>query len=75
MNNSSEPYVASLHGSKENYLVQFNYMDLGPSITGENYVLIVRDDLSNYSYFFRSLTRMQKTRLMLLFTVVMRLEH
>lgn len=46
------PFGPAVHGTKPNDLVQFDYIDLGPSKTGDKYVLMLRDDHSAYKWFF-----------------------
>lgn len=48
------PLGQALLGTKPNELVQFDYIELGASRTGENYVLMVRDDHSGYSWSYRA---------------------
>lgn len=46
------PYGPYLHGTSPNSLVQFYCIELGPSHTGDKYVLMIRDDHSNYCWVF-----------------------
>ena len=46
------PFGPAVHGTAPNDLVQFDYIEIGPSNTGEKYVLMVRDDHSDYKWFF-----------------------
>jgi len=46
------PFGPSAHGTKANDLLQFDYIELGPSTNGEKYVLMLRDDHSDYKWFF-----------------------
>ncbi len=40
-----------MHGTKPNDLLQFDYIDLGPSNSGNMYVRIMRDSHSDYMWF------------------------
>ena len=42
----------AVHGTDANKLVQFDYIDLGKSSSGDVYVLMIRDDLSGYCWFY-----------------------
>lgn len=42
------PFGPAVHGTKPNDLVQFDYIRLGPSKSGDKYVLILRDYHSDY---------------------------
>lgn len=42
------PFGPSIHGTKENDLLQFDYIDLGTGIIGNKYVLMLRDDPPGY---------------------------
>lgn len=46
------PFGPSVHGTAPNDLVQFDYIEIAPSRTGEKYVLMLRDDHSDYKWFF-----------------------
>lgn len=46
------PFGPAVHGTGPNDLLQFDYIDLGPSISGDNYVLMMRDDHSDYKLFY-----------------------
>lgn len=46
------PLGPAIHGSKPNKLVQFYYIDLGPTETGDKYVLMNRDGLSHYTWLY-----------------------
>jgi len=46
------PFGPATHGTKPNDLVQFDYLEIGPSKTGEKYLLLLRDDHSDYKWFF-----------------------
>ncbi|CDF38803.1 unnamed protein product [Chondrus crispus] len=42
----------AFHGTHRNDLLQFDYIDLGTGSDGANYVLMMRDDFSDYKWFF-----------------------
>lgn len=42
------PLGEPLHGTKSNDLLQFDYLELGRTNSGEKYVLLMRDDFSGY---------------------------
>lgn len=44
------PFGPALFGTKPNDLLQFNYLTLGKSVTGDRYVLMMRDDHSGYAW-------------------------
>ena len=46
------PFGPSVHGTAPNDLLQFAYIELGPSTDGCKYVLMLRDDHSDYKWFF-----------------------
>jgi transposase InsO family protein len=46
------PFGPAVHGTKPNDLLQFDYIELGPSQAGDKYVLMLRDDHSDYKWFF-----------------------
>ena len=46
------PFGPSVFGSEANDLLQFDYIELGPSSEGAKYVLMLRDDHSDYNWFF-----------------------
>lgn len=46
------PFGSSVHGTSANDLLQFDYIEIAPSSTGEKYVLMLRDDHSEYCWFF-----------------------
>lgn len=48
------PFGTSAHGTQRNDLAQFGYVDLGASSSDHNYVLLVRDDHSEYCCFHPS---------------------
>lgn len=50
--NTPRPFGPAVHGTKANDLLQFDYIEIGPSDTGEKYVLMLRDDHSDYKWLF-----------------------
>lgn len=46
------PYGPAFHGTSANDLLQFDYIEVAPSTTGDKYVLMLRDDHSDYKWFF-----------------------
>lgn len=46
------PYGPALHCAKPGDLLQFDYTDLGPSHSSDKYVLMMRDDHSDYKWIF-----------------------
>ena len=46
------PFGPAVHGTKPNDLLQFDYIEIAPGSNGEKYVLMLRDDHSNYAWFF-----------------------
>lgn len=46
------PYGPSLHGTVSHVLLQFDYIEITEDISVEKYVLMLRDDHSNYFWFF-----------------------
>lgn len=46
------PFGSSVHGTSPNELLQFDYIEIAPSGTGDKYVLMLRDDHSDYKWFF-----------------------
>jgi transposase InsO family protein len=42
------PMGEALHASKPNEVIHFDYLYMGPSVDDDKYVLIVKDDYSNY---------------------------
>ena len=46
------PFFPSVHGTAPNVLIQFDDIELGPSTDGCKYVLMLRDDRSDYKWFF-----------------------
>lgn len=48
----TRPYGPAVHGTAANDLLQFDYLEIAEASTGEKYVLMLRDDHSNYCWFF-----------------------
>ena len=46
------PFGPAVHGTRPNELIQFDYLEIGPSAIGSKYLLLVRDDFSSYSWLF-----------------------
>ena len=46
------PFGPAVHGTKPNDLLQFDYIELGPSNNGDKYVLMMRDDHSDFKLFY-----------------------
>ena len=46
------PFGPSVFGTHPNDLLQFDYIELGKSTMGDQYVLILRDDHSGYAWFY-----------------------
>lgn len=46
------PYGPAFHGTKPNDLLQFDYVEIAPGANGEKYVLMLRDDHSDYKWFY-----------------------
>lgn len=46
------PFGPAAHGTKPNDLLQFDYIEIAPGHNNEKYVLMLRDDHSNYAWFF-----------------------
>lgn len=46
------PFGPCIHGTAPSYLLQFDYIEIAPSQTGEKYVLMLRDDHLDYNWFF-----------------------
>lgn len=46
------PFGPAVHGTKPNDLLQFDYIDIGPSNNGDNYVLMMRVDHSDYKMYY-----------------------
>ena len=45
------PFGPALHGMFSNDLIQFDFIEMGPSSTGMKYLLMIKDDFSSYSWF------------------------
>ena len=50
--NIPRPFGPAHFGTKPNDLLQFDYLDLGPSQSGEKYFLMLKDDHSSYCRLF-----------------------
>ena len=46
------PFGPAVHGTRPNELLQFDYIEIGPANNGEKYILMLRDDHSDYKWFF-----------------------
>ncbi len=46
------PFGPTCHGTKPNDLIQFDYIEMGPSRVGHKYILMIRDDFSSYLWLF-----------------------
>lgn len=46
------PFCSAVHGSPHNYLLQFDYLELGFGSTGQKYVLFLSDDHSGDFWLF-----------------------
>lgn len=46
------PFGPALHGTKPNDILQFDYIDIGRSHGGAKYILMLRNDHSDYKWFF-----------------------
>lgn len=46
------PFGPSTFGTHPNDLLQFDYIDMGKSTTGDKYILMLRDDHSGYAWFY-----------------------
>lgn len=46
------PYVFFLHGRKPNYLIQFDYLDMSISSSGDLYPLLIKDDHLGHRWFY-----------------------
>lgn len=46
------PFGLAVHGTAPNDLLQFDYIKITAAVTGEKYVLMLRDDHSSYYWFF-----------------------
>ena len=49
-NREPRPFGPAVHGTSANDLIQFDFLEIGPSATGMKYILMIRDDLSSYSW-------------------------
>lgn len=47
-----QPFGISAHGTQPDDLLQFDYVEISPSRTGQNYILMLRDDHSDYKLLF-----------------------
>jgi hypothetical protein len=45
---TARPRGEALHASKPNEVIHFDYLHMGPSFYDAKYVLIVKDDYSNF---------------------------
>lgn len=46
------PYGPAVHGTKPNDLLQFDYIEIGPSTTGMKYILMLKDSHSTHCWLF-----------------------
>ena len=46
------PYGPAVHGTSPNDLLQFDYIEIAPGEEGDKYILMLRDDHSDYKWFF-----------------------
>ena len=46
------PFGPAFHGSAPNDVLQFHYIDMGLAADGTKYILMLRDDHSDYKWFF-----------------------
>lgn len=46
------PFSPAFHGTAMNDLLQFGYIEISPSTSGEKYILIMREDHSDYMWFY-----------------------
>lgn len=46
------PFGPALHGTKPKDLLQFDYTEIEKSNAGPKYILMLRDDNSDYKWFF-----------------------
>ncbi len=51
------PLLSTTHASKPNELIHFDYLSMGSSQSGHKYVLVIKDDLSSYSWLCSTLKR------------------
>lgn len=50
------PFGPAVFGTSPNELLQFDFLELGKSTTGDKYVLMLRDDHSGYTWIYPSIT-------------------
>lgn len=55
------PFGSTLHGTTPNALVQFDYISMGKATTGDQYILMIRDDHSGYCWLFPAATLAAET--------------
>lgn len=55
------PFGPAVHGADPNDLVQFDYFDMGLATTGERYILMVRDNHSEYAWLYPSCDMTEET--------------
>lgn len=55
------PFGHTLHGTKPNSLLQFDYIELGVGATGDKYILLFLEDHSGYSWMYPSVTKSAET--------------
>ncbi len=58
------PFGPAMHGIQSNDLLQFDYLEMAHSDSGEKYLLLLRDDFSSHCWlipFEKQLQRMQPT--------------
>lgn len=48
----TRPFSPAVHSTNPNDLLQFDYIDFRDSKKGEKYVLMLRDDHSDYTFFY-----------------------
>jgi len=46
------PFGPAFHGTSANDLLQFDFLEIGPSTAGSKYILILRDDFSSFVWLF-----------------------
>ena len=46
------PFGPAFHGTAPNDLVQFDYIEIAPASNGDKYILMLRDDHSDYKWLF-----------------------
>lgn len=47
-----QPLGSALHGSRPNEVIHFDYCYMGSAENGQKYVLIIKDDLSSYTWLY-----------------------